>query len=369
MDGHGSNGPVPRVSVIVPCHDLGRYLGEAVDSVLAQTFDDVEILVLDDGSTDAETLEILRDFERPKTRLFRTENRGLAAARNRLVAEARGEFVCALDADDLLEPQMLERSLAAFDRDPGLSFVSHWFRTFGDESWEWTPARCDFPALLDWNTVNGSALVRRADLLASGGWDESMREGCEDWDLWIGLVERGKRGHILPEFLFRYRRRAGSMSRLLFERTTFVDVWRQMVARHEETFRRYLPELLLRREALVLDGIRYAAELDEEMGRWLRPEVVRRRETAAALRAKAGRAREARARDETLALLPALENEAAALRGELERARARALELDAERHRLAEELRTIRGSASWRLTEPMRLLGEWARRRSGGEGS
>lgn len=358
MDGIGSNGPVPRVSVIVPCHDLGRYLGEAVDSVLAQTFGDLEILVLDDGSTDAETLEVLQSFERPKTRLLRSENHGLAAARNRLVAEARGEFVCALDADDRLEPPMLERSLAAFERDPGLAFVSHWLRTFGDETEEWTPERCDFPALLDRNTVNGAALVRRSAVQAVGGWDESMKDGCEDWDFWISMVEKGFRGTILPEFLFLYRRRAASMSRLMHERRADVDLWRRIVARHEASFRAHLPELLLRREELVLDGIRYAAELDEEQGRWLVPEVARLRESAAALRAKVARANEDRAKDEAVALLP-----------ELERARARVFELDAERNQLAGELRDLRASASWRLTEPLRLLGDLFGRRGRGGGA
>ena len=78
----------PRVSVIVPCYNLGRYLAEAVDSVLAQTLQDVEVIVVDDGSTEAETQRIVAAFSRPKTRVIRRPHAGLAAARNAGIAAA-----------------------------------------------------------------------------------------------------------------------------------------------------------------------------------------------------------------------------------------------------------------------------------------
>jgi glycosyltransferase involved in cell wall biosynthesis len=99
---------MPKISVIIPCFNQGPYLDEAVDSVLAQTFQDFEILVVDDGSTDAETIKILRDFARPKTRIIRTENQGLSAARNNGIREAMGEYILPLDADDKIGPGYLE---------------------------------------------------------------------------------------------------------------------------------------------------------------------------------------------------------------------------------------------------------------------
>src|SRR5437660_4655595 len=221
-----------KVSVIVPCYNLGEYLDEAVDSVLAQTFQDFEIVVVDDGSTDQATRRLLAAYEKPRTRVIRSENRGLPAAKNLGLAETTGPYVCMLDADDRLDPQLLAKSVAALDRDPSLAFVSHWLRTFGDESWEWTPSRCDFPALLDVNTVNGAALVRRSALLAVGGFDESMRDGCEDWDAWISLVERGFKGAILPEVLFHYRRRPESMSRVMMRGEGHPRLYRRLTEKH-----------------------------------------------------------------------------------------------------------------------------------------
>src|SRR5438445_7330148 len=143
----------PRISVIIPCYNLGHYLGEAVDSVLAQTRQDFEIIVVDDGSTDDETQAIVAAFDRPKTQVIRIARRGLAAARNAGIAAASGDILCALDADDRLEPTFFEKALAVLDADPSVTFASAWLRTFGDESWEWTPSRCDLPALLWEDTV------------------------------------------------------------------------------------------------------------------------------------------------------------------------------------------------------------------------
>src|SRR5262245_34012598 len=138
----------PRVSVIVPCYNLGQYLDEAVASVLAQTYQNFEILVVDDGSTEPLTQALLADYSRPKTSVIRIPHAGVSAARNAGLARARGAYFCALDADDRLEPSFLEKTVAALDADPAVTFVSCWLRTFGDEEWEWRPERCDFPTIL-----------------------------------------------------------------------------------------------------------------------------------------------------------------------------------------------------------------------------
>ena len=187
----------PRVSVIIPCYNLGQYLDEAVASVLAQTYQDFEILVIDDGSTDETTAAVLAGYTQPKTRVIRLAHGGLAAARNAGIAQAAGRYLCALDADDRLEPSFLAKTVPLLDTDPSIAFVSCWLRTFGDEEWEWTPERCDLPTLLWENTVLTAALVRRDAVLSVGGYDTAMPvQGDEDWDLWLTLAEHGYRGTI-----------------------------------------------------------------------------------------------------------------------------------------------------------------------------
>src|SRR5262249_43308676 len=165
---------VPRVSVIVPCYNQGEFLDEAVGSVLAQTFEDFEIVIADDGSTDEATRAILAESRRPKTRIVRAEHHGLAAARNLAIAQSNGLYLCALDADDRLDPSFLAKTVAVLDRDPSVTFVSAWLRTFGDEAWDWTPASCDLPALLSECTVLTASLVRREAVLAIGGFRRAV---------------------------------------------------------------------------------------------------------------------------------------------------------------------------------------------------
>src|SRR6185503_6687682 len=90
----------PALSVVIPCYNLGRYLHEAVESVLQQSYQEFEIIIVDDGSTDDFTCWLLQNFDRPKTRVFRQENAGLAATRNRGILKASGDYICCLDPDD-----------------------------------------------------------------------------------------------------------------------------------------------------------------------------------------------------------------------------------------------------------------------------
>jgi glycosyltransferase involved in cell wall biosynthesis len=312
----------PRVSVIVTCFELGDTLEEALASVEAQSFRDHEIVVVDDGSTGPSTLAALEAIAPSRARVLRTENRGLPAARNHGVRHSRGELLCCLDADDRLHPEWLSKAVARLDQDGELAFVSHWLQTFGDETGDWTPTDCGFPALLDVNTVNGAALVRRTAWEAVGGQDESLRGGCEDWDFWITLVEKGHRGAILPEILFYYRRRAGSMSRALVGEA-HRSLYLQLIERHPETFARHLPALWLRRQLDLGRCRRDLDALDEEWDSWLAARLDDRR------------------------------SEAAAVARQLEPIR-NALALAVEER--AREVQALRASWSWRLTRPLRAV-------------
>jgi len=358
----------PRVSVVVPCYNLGPYLAEAVDSALGQTFTDLEIVVVDDGSTDPETRAILDTFSRPKTRVLRSENRGLPGAKNFGIGHTTGELLCMLDADDVLESHMLERSVAALDAAPSIAFASHWLRTFGDEQWDWTPSSCDFPALLDMNTVNGSALVRRSAVESIGGFDETFLDGCEDWDFWITMVEQGHPGTIIPEFLFRYRRRTGSMSRVMME-DKHPSLYRRLASKHAASYRAHLDALLVRREReeahlrhqihdleldeylLVTPQLTSARDDLRDAERWRRAE-----QTVAAEREAAQTA--AAEREAALASADRLRADLAAERAAAERAHddaeASRRAVEAVAQRAIEEVGALRRSWSWRLTSPLR---------------
>jgi glycosyltransferase involved in cell wall biosynthesis len=342
-------GETPRVSVIIPCYNLGQYLDEAVESVLSQTYQDFEILIVNDGSTDPATLALLADYRRPNTRVVQVAHCGVSAARNVGIANTTGAYLCALDADDRLEPTYLAKAVPVLDADPSVAFASCWLRTFGDESWDWKPERCDLPTILWEDSVLTAALVRRHAVVAIGGYDTQMPlQGAEDWDLWLTLAERGYRGVILPEVLFNYRRRAGSLSTVSWNGSGHLPLARYRFAKHWSTYRAHLRDVLLHQDAETSDLLRQNDEIERHLASKLEPAVAARREELAALR------------ERLASTMPAEPNRTAAAP-----APERIRELEMALAATTAEIVAFRTSMSWRVTAPLRAAyGWWLRRRS-----
>lgn len=204
----------PLVSVVIPCYNQDEYLQAALASVLAQSFTDWEAVVVNDGSTDdtVETAEaFFAKFPDRRWRLVSQENSGLAAARNAGVRTARGEFILPLDADDLLHPLYLERTVPILRNNPGLGYVYVVVDCFGDEHRTWTGGHFDFNKLLEENLMACTTLFRKRAWEDAGGYNTNMIHGFEDWDLWVGMGERGWFGQLLPEPLFLYRKHGQTM--------------------------------------------------------------------------------------------------------------------------------------------------------------
>jgi cellulose synthase/poly-beta-1,6-N-acetylglucosamine synthase-like glycosyltransferase len=211
--------PAPAVSVIVPAYGVAHLLSATLASLQAQTYRDWEAIVVDDGSPDDVTAVFGRFADDRRFRLLRTDNGGLATARNRAIAVARGPYIALLDGDDLYAPSYLERMLPAIAADPGLGFASCDAVCFGDGMGEWRfgerycltgPMTLERVLSRD-HVIFGAAILRRSALDAVGGFDASLR-AVEDLDLWIRMLAAGWRGAFVPEPLVRYRRRAGSLS-------------------------------------------------------------------------------------------------------------------------------------------------------------
>jgi len=207
----------PLVSVVVPFFNLHSLLPETLASIAAQTFRDHEVLIIDDGSTEPQSLQLLEELEAQGHRVIHKPNGGLSSARNAGLEVARGRWILPLDADDLIAPTFLERTLEALEREPDLAYATSFVTAFTSSPQEPTsvylPWGLDRDALLLTNVASTcTALLSREALEAAGGYDEWLTS-FEDWDLYCTLAEQGRRGAVVPEFLFHYRQREGSLVR------------------------------------------------------------------------------------------------------------------------------------------------------------
>lgn len=201
----------PTVSVIIPCYNAGELLEEAIASVQSQTFRDFETIVVDDGSHDPLTVARLDAIAEDQTlRLLRTDNRGVAAARNLGISEARGRYILPLDADDLIAPDYLEKAVVQFEAYPETCIVCCDALLFGEISGVCKLPEFSAEHLLAGNLLFISSLFRKSDWQAVGGFCEAMRYGWEDWEFWISLTRRCPRVTKISEPLLHYRIRTDS---------------------------------------------------------------------------------------------------------------------------------------------------------------
>lgn len=226
---------MPRVSVIIPCFNHGAFIDEAVDSVLRQTYRDIEIIIVDDGSNDGETREKLQAYRRPSVRVIFTSNRGASAARNTAIAHANGEYILPLDADDLIHDTYIEKAVRIMDSDGELGIVYCEAEFFGEETGAWDLPEYSFDAILLKNLIFCSALMRKKDLNLVGGYNNNMTSGFEDWDLSLSLIELGRKVHRIPETLFSYRRRQGSRDATMKDKDR-VAMHTRMIENHEDLY-------------------------------------------------------------------------------------------------------------------------------------
>ena len=220
------------VSVVLPCYNAHRFLGEALESVRRQTVPPLEIIVIDDGSTDPETIAYLAALP-DDVRVVQQENRGLAGARNSGFRVARGDWVLPLDCDDRLAPTMVQQCLAAVEA-TGASFASAQIALFGDETGT-VHKTFNFFEQLATNQLPYCLLLRRDAWLEAGGYDESMRTGYEDWEFNIRLGERGYTGIVLDQRLFHYRVSKSGMLKSVSQRRHAAN-WRYSQSRHPKLF-------------------------------------------------------------------------------------------------------------------------------------
>lgn len=250
------------IAAVMTCHDLGRTLLPALESIERQTRPAAEIVVVDDGSSDIYTRQVLAGLERGGTRVVQAGGRGAAAARNLGAQLTTSEYLVCLDGDDTLEPGYFEAAAARLDAEPDLDFVSCTMRAFEGASYVWSPAAPTFvEAIATGGVPHASTMLRRRVWEAIGGFDESLRS-FELLDFWASIIEAGYRGAILDEPLLNYRVRAGSGYRRSIRPETYLSRLRHFYAKHHAAVERHGLELIQGKEAFLVSQQEYTRSLE-----------------------------------------------------------------------------------------------------------
>jgi glycosyltransferase involved in cell wall biosynthesis len=195
---------MPKISVITACFNHGKYINEMLESIFNQTFDDYEVIIVNDGSTD-DTAEILNGITNEKVTVIHTENFGPASARNTAILNARAPIIMNLDADDKIAPSLLEKAYEIFCSNSNTGIVHCDAEYFGTKSGKFEIGEYSLETMLFDNRIISQAFFKRYDWLTVGGYSVEFVDWLEDWDFWLLIIELGGNVVKIPEKLVFYR--------------------------------------------------------------------------------------------------------------------------------------------------------------------
>lgn len=277
----------PKVSVVIPCYNDKEYIQETIDAVLGQTFQDFEVIIVDDGSN-AETKKVLAEIKNEKTTIINQENKGLSAARNTGFSVSKANYILTIDSDDTLDPSFLEKAITVLEKDNTVAAVSSHCTIFvGNHKiigYHKPKGGGVSNFLFDNNSVS-FALIRKGVWQSVGGYDENMKNGFEDWEFWIAVTKKGFKVHTIAEFLFHYRQKNLSMSKeskMNFRESNLNYIYKKhsdLYGNHFAQVVDFLTELAQRNKR---NEIKYKNSLEFKIGnsilspvRWLKKIVLK----------------------------------------------------------------------------------------------
>ncbi|MCF8255453.1 MAG: glycosyltransferase family 2 protein [Bacteroidia bacterium] len=203
----------PIISIVIPCYNHGHFILEALDSINVPPNIEYEVVIVDDGSTDINTIEVLSNLKSNGFAVYHQENKGLSGARNTAINLAKGKYILPLDCDNKLLPNYIPYAVNFLESNSEFSVVYGKANFFGDKSGQKPVKPYSLQELMTGNFVDACAVYRKSSWEAIGGYDESktMRLGVEDWEFWLHLSFNGFKFHFYNELAFLYRITGTSM--------------------------------------------------------------------------------------------------------------------------------------------------------------
>lgn len=205
----------PKISIVITCYNLGDYLQEAIDSIKSyQPISDIEIILVNDGSTDVSTISTIQDIveNNKNIQYLNQPNLGLGTARNNGIKMAKGKYIIPLDADNKLRSEFINQTITILNNNPDVDVVHGNAQMFGNKNTVWKGKPFYFPEMLINNYIDACAGFRKSTWEKVGGYDENMPVmGFEDWDLWIRMAIDDCKFQYVDNVFFDYRVRDNSM--------------------------------------------------------------------------------------------------------------------------------------------------------------
>ena len=230
----------PKVTVVIPCYNDGKYLQDAVNSILAQTFTDFKIIIIDDGSTDEYTNRVLQNFDSHKISVISKENGGVSSARNLGISKTNSKYILVLDADDYFDKFFLEKAVSILEKSEDIGVVTCYYKPFDIPIWQESKTKKvkggtikDF--LLGSKAI-GNSLFRRECWEETGGYDENL-VAEEDWEFWINVAKRNWKIYSIPEVLFYHRYTNKSLHKKHYK--TRDQRFKYIVEKHKDVYEKY----------------------------------------------------------------------------------------------------------------------------------
>ncbi len=234
-----------KLTVVVPYFNMGHFLDETIQSILLSEYPDKDIIIINDGSTDDNSLKKLDKYRNhDKIRVVDIANSGLAKARNYGAKLSSSEYLAFLDADDTVEKTYYSKAIAAISSYDNVHFSGCWTQYFGDSDKIWPAFTPEPPVLLYHNMINSSSLVYKLNSFLHAGMNDSemLFQGWEDYESVVSMVASGLNGVVIPEPLFNYRIRAKSMVRGLSKEKKLV-LFQHISEKHKRIYAKFAPDL------------------------------------------------------------------------------------------------------------------------------
>ena len=231
---------LPLVSVIVPCYNQGKFILDAITSVFSSTYKKYEIIIVNDGSTDPYTNQLLRNLNQPGIKVIQTENNGPSEARNTGIKGSGGKYILPLDADDKISPEYLKEAVNILESNKNIKLVTCDVSAFGVTKGKILLLDYSLENLLCQNTMVCSSMFRRVDYDKTKGFDIKMKTGLEDWDFWLSLLCDGGDVYKIQKIHFYYRIKKNSRNADLEKNKEKLKEMRyQIYLNHKELYSKH----------------------------------------------------------------------------------------------------------------------------------